>query len=93
MKDLIDYIDYHQRERVLPNIISLYLLGFLVFSCLIGGDAFNGKIENDRYFVGQLGRYTEVPQFIFEVSKLYALSYIIGIPAFGAAMFFQRRRP
>lgn len=41
---------------------------FLVYSLAIGGDALNGYVEGDKYFVSSHGTNTEVSEFIFNVS-------------------------
>jgi len=58
-------------------IVFLGLINFAAFgidSLLLGGDAVHGKVENERYYVGNHGKYTEVPKIAWHYSAAHAAS-------------------
>lgn len=65
-------------------------LSFLLHSFAIGGDAFNGKVENGHYFLWRISRPEGMAAPYLEVSKQrYTASYIhsfatmvLFVPAF-----------
>jgi hypothetical protein len=101
----------HWRESLRKNLESAYpifgaltILNFLVFVGLtlhFGGDAVNGKIEADHYYLwgynahtGKKG-YTEVSPAIFQYSTWHVYSIFITWPlmlAGGIALGNTRRR-
>ncbi len=48
-----------------------------VYSMHIGGDAFQGHVENGRYFVGDHGNYTEVDKRTFFFSQIFVYGTIL----------------
>ena len=77
--------------------LILFIIGVLniaahvTISMLLGGDAVAGKVEDDKFFVGSHGDYTEVSESIFTYSKFHTYSLIvthvlgvIGLMIFGA---------
>jgi hypothetical protein len=56
------------------------LLNFVLFflvSLLIGGDAFNGRIDENRCYLGGHGRYTEVSCLLYTYSRVHETSLLI----------------
>ena len=58
----------------------IIILGFFVFSAVIGGSAGLGYQEGERYFVGNHGDYTEVSQTIWKISSVLEILFWIFIP-------------
>jgi hypothetical protein len=44
---------------------------WMVASAFIGGDAFSGKIEGGKYFLGRHGHYTEVSRNVFTLNRFH----------------------
>ena len=59
----------------MANVASLFLVGLL-----IGGSAVLGKVVAGRYFVGDHGHYTEVPQWVWIYSWAHAVSQVGTVP-------------
>lgn len=85
-------------RKVLNGIFFLGILNFLIFlagTSYLGGDAFNGKQMDGKYFVGSHGKLTEVSQSVFMYSRLHVLSLFITHPAAvlaGLASFILKKR-
>jgi len=79
---------------ILIIICVLNIVVFFVVGALIGGDAINGKVENERYFLGDHGHYTEVSRAVYEYSRVHALSVFVttAIPLIMSACGFWRRK-
>lgn len=66
--------------------LTLFLVGiinflaFFIVTNVVGGDAFNGKIQEGRYFLGYRGTYTEVGRFAYNCSYVHDLSIFITHP-------------
>ena len=58
----------------------IVILGFFVFSMIIGGSAGNGYLEAGKYFVGDHSNYVEVPKAIWEISNIWGIFFWIFIP-------------
>lgn len=56
------------------------ILGFFVFSMIIGGSAGNGYQEAGKYFVGDHGSYVEVSETIWIISSVYEILFWISLP-------------
>ncbi len=56
------------------------ILGFFVFSAIIGGDALNGYKENGQYFVTAHENVLEVSKATWIVSKTWGILFYIFIP-------------
>jgi hypothetical protein len=60
---------------------------WMVASAFIGGDAFSGKTEGGKYFLGRHGHYTEVSKNVFTFNLFhgfvawtsFGISVLIGI--------------
>ncbi|HXB58864.1 MAG TPA: hypothetical protein VNU95_04845 [Candidatus Acidoferrales bacterium] len=66
-------------SRVLDVVLILCLLNWFAWGWIgdsLGGDAFQGKVEGDRYFLGSHGKVTQVSR------KVYIYSVIHGYTAF-----------
>lgn len=53
---------------------------FVLVSLFIGGDAINGHILDDHYFVCMHGHCHEVTKTLFEYSRWHAISLFISFP-------------
>ncbi len=58
----------------------IVILGFFVFSMIIGGSAGNGYQEAGKYFVGEHGSYVEVSETIWIISSIYEILFWISLP-------------
>ena len=58
----------------------IIILGFFVFSMIIGGSAGNGYQEAGKYFVGEHGSYMEVSKTIWLISSIYEILFWISLP-------------
>ena len=58
----------------------IIILGFFVFSMIIGGSAGNGYQEAGKYFVGEHGSYIEVSKTIWLISSIYEILFWISLP-------------
>jgi len=82
------------KRRICVTVFALCLANFVVFfigAVYLGGDAVNGKIVADHYYLMSHGRYTEVSADIFSYSKWHAYSTWITHPlAFIAGYWYYR---
>ncbi len=68
-----------------PNLFVLFGL-----SIWLGGDAWYGKVEAGRYFVGSKGHLTEVSRFAYHLSLYQLYSVFFGYAAvFGLSIIGQ----
>ena len=58
----------------------IVILGFFVFSMIIGGSAGNGYQEAGKYFVGEHGTYVEVSETIWTISSIFEILFWISLP-------------
>ena len=56
------------------------ILGFFVFSMIIGGTAGNGYQENGHFFVCEHSKVSEVSKLIWEISSIWEILFWIFIP-------------
>lgn len=71
------------------GLFAITILNFFVFfvvATLIGGDAFNGKIEDGKYYVASKGTYTEVSKAVFTYSRCHVYSLFVTFAAGICAM-------
>src|SRR5580765_6651955 len=69
-------------KRILFPVMAVAAINFtaaFVFSLLIGGDAPNGCIINERYYVQDHGKKTEVTKGIWIANYVHTLSGLAGI--------------
>ena len=66
----------------------LIVLGFFLFSMIIGGSALNGYRESGSFFVGNHGKYTEVTEPIFVISCVWGILFYVFIPLTPLGAFF-----
>jgi hypothetical protein len=68
-----------------PNLFILFGI-----SAWLGGDAWYGKVEAGRYFVGSKGRLTEVTEYQYYLSLFQIYSVFVGFAGvFGATIIKQ----
>jgi len=110
-KDILEAARQHSRRqairRLFPNVsnvlVLVSLLNFVLFvggAFYVGGDAWNGKVEGQNYYVwgyhhGKNG-YTRVSKTVFEYSRWHVYSVMVTWPlAIVAAIVSERieRRP
>lgn len=77
----------------LVAVAAANFLAFFVISLSLGGDALNGKVDGDHYFLGSHGRYREVPRRIFDYSRWHAFSLWVTHPLALLAIFGLSREP
>lgn len=56
------------------------ILGFFVFSVIIGGNAGNGYQENGHFYVASHGDIVEVSKVIWNISNVWEVLFWIFIP-------------
>lgn len=55
------------------------VIGFFVFSMIVGGSAGNGYQEAGKYFVGEHGTYVEVSETIWIISSIFEILFWVFI--------------
>ena len=58
----------------------MIILGFFVFSMIIGGTAGNGYQEGDRYFVCEHSNTVEVSKMSWQISRIWGVLFSLFIP-------------
>ncbi len=58
----------------------IVILGFFVFSFIIGGSALNGYQQGERYFLCNHEEITQVSKMIWIISKAWHILFLIFIP-------------
>ena len=61
-------------------MFTTFLINFAIYigvGTVIGGDAFNGKVENGHYYVMWHGKYTEVSSAVWHYSRIHTISIFI----------------
>jgi hypothetical protein len=74
---------------LLALILSLPILNmgaFIVVATYLGGDALNGRVKDDHYFLFAHGKYTEVSQAVFNYSRIHAYSVRLTVALYGLAI-------
>ncbi|MBE6645233.1 MAG: hypothetical protein E7612_07665 [Ruminococcaceae bacterium] len=56
------------------------ILGFFVFSMVIGGSAGLGYQENGRYFVANHGQIIEVTRTVWRISRIWEIAFFVFTP-------------
>ena len=78
--------------RICRLIFGVGIVNFLVFFLVavhLGGDAVNGKVVADHYYLASHGRYTEVSEEIFNYSRWHVYSLWVTAPlALFAVLFY-----
>lgn len=65
---------------IVAVLTAANFVAFMVGAVLVGGDAWNGKVEDGRYFLGDHGRLREVSAEVFTYSLWHARSMIATHP-------------
>ena len=65
-----------------------FVLGFFVFSMIIGGSAGNGYQEAGKYFLGEHSSYIEVSKTIWTISRIWGIAFWIFVPLTPIGAFF-----
>jgi len=72
------------------------IMGFFIFSLIIGGSALNGYIENGSFFVRSHSSVAEVSKAVFTISKVWNILFYVFLPltpvgAFTIAFVFKKK--
>jgi hypothetical protein len=70
-------------QNILRAILLIAMLNFFAFwygALILGGDAFNGKEDGGRFFIGEHGKYTEVTEGGYKISRFHVLSLWVTHP-------------
>ena len=63
------------------NTIGIVIIaGFLLYSLIVGGSASLGYCEDNTYFLGNHGEYTQVSKFVYQISYVWEFLFWIFIP-------------
>ncbi|PDT90544.1 hypothetical protein CO669_10240 [Bradyrhizobium sp. Y36] len=71
------------RYRCLLAVCGLGVLNFLAFvivAVAIGGDAYNGRIVGNHFYVAEHGKFTEVSEAVYTYSLWHVRSVFITHP-------------
>jgi len=71
---------------------ALTIFNFVAFwwiAVLSGGDALNGKITGDQYFLGEHGRYTPVSHYFWLYSFSHASATLLSFAVMFVGMFMR----
>jgi hypothetical protein len=76
-------IKYLRPVSTIVRYVAICNFAMFVFLVIfLGGDAFNGKAESGRYYLGQHGKFTEVSVGVFQYSQAHiVISIVLGIIA------------
>jgi hypothetical protein len=55
----------------------LNFVAFVAIALYLGGDAINGRVVNDHYYLANHGVYTEVNHTVFLYSKIHAPIFMV----------------
>lgn len=83
------------RGAILVIVCLLAVLNFAAFwigSDLLGGDAWNGKVENGHYYLSNHGRLTEVSAGVFTYSLWHVRSLFVTQPLAMLGCWLASRR-
>ncbi len=84
------------QRLVCLGIFTVALVNFAAFwliAVYLGGDAVNGKVQGDHFYLMSHGKYTEVSRAVFDYSKWHVYSVWITHPlAFIAGFWYYRLR-
>jgi len=53
---------------------------FVIITSIIGGDVLNGFVENGSYLVASHGKYTQVSEIAWKISRTHEQSLLITHP-------------
>lgn len=76
--------------QILFATALINFFAFWVIGLVNGGSAIGGKIEGDKYFVVNHGKYTQVSKTFFYYSRVHTISVFITHPlAIGCAFWLH----
>lgn len=68
----------HKIKDTIINILIAWIVGFFLFTFIIGGAAMNGYISAGHYFVGVRGdEVKEVSKTIWYISYIWSTGYFV----------------
>ncbi len=62
---------------LINGVIAINLISFILISIYLGGDAVNGKIIAEHYFLGNGQHYTEVDKSMYIYSQYHAVFILL----------------
>lgn len=80
---------------IINIVIVIGILDFILLflsSIIIGGDAVNGYIQDNTFYVGSHGEYTKVSKLIWYISYYHVISVFITFPFMMVAGVIQNIR-
>ena len=88
----LGYVHFISDKSNIPKNIIIRIIVFIIYfnfilffstSIMLGGSAGNGKIENNKYYIGEHGKYIEVTQESYNILKIYEDGTILSVILFG----------
>ena len=76
---------FHKLYAIIFAVAFINFFLFIIGTVILGGDALNGKVVGDHYYLANHGQLTEVNAFVFMYSKIHAISIFITHPLAGIA--------
>jgi hypothetical protein len=70
----------NRTERALTVLTFVNFFAALALAMFLGGDAFQGRVEDGHYWLGYKGRYQEVSAGTYWFSRLQLFSVFITHP-------------
>lgn len=63
--------------RIAAWVTALNFVAYVITACILGGDAWNGRIQQGHYYLSMHGHLTEVSRAMFEYSLWH--TYVLWI--------------
>jgi hypothetical protein len=84
-----------RRRKICNLLITLAAIHFVLFVgsiVALGGDALTGKVEGERYFLGNHGQFIETSRTIFWFSAIVGRTLVYGTFPLGVLAALLRPR-
>jgi hypothetical protein len=84
-----------RRRKICNLLITIAAIHFLIFVGTIiglGGDALTGKVEGERYFLGNHGQFIETSRAAWRSSAIIGRTLVYGTFPLGVAAALLRPR-
>jgi hypothetical protein len=80
--------------KIILIVALLNFFSFIFISLYLGGDALNGKEEQEHFYLNSHGHYTEVSEKVFQYSEIhgYSMWATHSLAIFSGAFFILRRK-
>lgn len=76
----VEQVEADRRLLIFAGVGFGNLLLFVAIGMLLGGTAPLGQASNHQYFLGDHGRMTQVPLWIYSYSWIHTMSQFITFP-------------